>query len=77
MGNMNKYELEVVETEAMPVLEDLERRKMIKLRKSDPKRALLELAARVRARGERLSSDEIQNEVDSVRSERYARQNGE
>lgn len=65
---MNNYQIEVVEPSAIPVLEDLERRKMIKLRPGDPSGRFRELVERIRAKGSPLSLDEITAEVDAVRN---------
>jgi hypothetical protein len=74
---MKTYQLEVVEPSAVPMLEDMERRKLIKLLPDDALEDLQALVERVRSRviGQPPSLDEITEEVEAVRSLRFAREN--
>lgn len=68
---MTNYEVQVVEPSAVAMLEDMERRKMIKLRPSDSKERFKELVRKIRSKGNSLSFDEITAEVEAVRSARF------
>jgi len=72
---MNTYQLEVVEPSALPILEDLEERKLIRMRPSDPRQEFGELVKKIRTRAEPLTLEEITAEVEAVRSSRFARRN--
>lgn len=74
---MKMYQLEVVEPSAVPMLKDMERRKLIKLLPDDALEDLQALVERVRSRviGQPPSLEEITEEVEAVRSLRFAREN--
>jgi hypothetical protein len=74
---MKTYQLEVVEPSAVPMLKDMERRKLIKLLPDDALEDLQALVERVRSRviGQPPSLEEITEEVEAVRSLRFAREN--
>jgi hypothetical protein len=71
---MSTYQVEVVEPSALQILKDLEKLKMIRLRSIDPKQEFIELVEKIRskARGDLPTLDEITEEVEIVRSERFS-----
>jgi len=68
---MNSYELTVVEPSAMGLLEEMARKNLIKLSPVDSKERFRTLLAKLRDVDSPPSADEIQAEVESVRSEKF------
>lgn len=72
---MNSYELTVVEPSAMGLLEEMARKNLIKLSPVNSKERFRSLLAKLRHADSPPSADEIQAEVESVRSEKFKNEN--
>jgi len=72
---MNSYELTVVEPSAMDLLEEMARKNLIKLSPVNSKERFRSLLAKLRYADSPPSADEIQAEVESVRSEKFKNEN--
>lgn len=68
---MNSYQLTIVEPSAMGLLEEMARKNLIKLSPVNSKERFRSLLARLRNTDPAPSADEIQAEVEAVRSERF------
>jgi len=71
---MDTYQVEILEPGAKRLLEDLAEMDLITVHAIEPKKSLRRLLERMRsAGGNGLTPDEITEEVELVRSERYVR----
>ena len=69
--SMNSYQLTVVEPSAIRMLEEMARKNLIKLSPLDSKERFRSLLAKLREKDSAPTADEIQAEVEAVRTERY------
>lgn len=69
---MSNYQITIVEPAAVGILEEMARKNLIRLSPVDPKESFQALISKFRDSDRTPSSEEIANEVESVRSERYS-----
>ncbi len=71
---MDTYEIEIIDPKAKKMLEDLANLNLITVRPLEPKKIFKKLLKKMRSSGNDVPTmDEITEEVESVRSTRYAR----
>lgn len=71
---MNTYQVEIIEPKAEKLLEDLANLNLIKVRPLEPKQRFKELLEKMRSEADDAPTlEEIAEEVEAVREERYAR----
>lgn len=71
---MVSYKVTVIEPSALETLEEMARKNLIALSPLDSTESFSSLLAKLRHTGSAPSADEIQNEVEAVRSDRLANQ---
>lgn len=72
---MNSYQLTVVEPSALGMLEEMAKKNLIRLSPLDSKERFRSLLAKLRDNDDAPKADEIQAEVEAVRTERYKYEN--
>lgn len=70
---MNSYEITIVEPSVIRILEELEKKKLIKLTPIAPKERFKALLAKMRSNKNPPTMDEITQVVEEVRTKRYSR----
>ena len=70
---MNSYQIKIVEPTAVGLLEEMARKNLITLSPIEPKERFKSLLSRLRNSSSAPNSEEIINEIESVRSERLSR----